>query len=60
MITTTSPTIWAHRSLLTLVHQANEIIELEAGPKSESLAVYWGLAEAQPKVSLQVTVVDGV
>ena len=58
MNTTTSPKIWAHRNLLTLVHQANEIIEREAGPKSELLAVYWGLAEVQPEVSLQVTVVD--
>lgn len=58
MNTTTSPKIWAHRNLLTLVYQANEIIEREAGPKSESLAVYWGMAEATPEFSLQVTVVD--
>ena len=46
MIITTSSKIWAHRNFLTLVHQANEIIEREAGPKSETLAVYWGLNEA--------------
>jgi hypothetical protein len=55
---TTSPKIWAHRNLLTLVHQANEIIEREAGPKSKSLEVYWGVAEAQPEFSLQVTIVE--
>jgi hypothetical protein len=55
---TTSPKIWAHRSVLTVVHKANEIIEREAGPRSETLAVYWGLAEAPPGFTLQVTVVD--
>jgi hypothetical protein len=57
---TTSPKIWAHRNFLTLVHQANEIIEREAGPKSETLAVYWGLVafEGTIEVALQVTVVD--
>ena len=55
---TTSSKIWAHRNLLTVVHQANEIIEREAGPKSETLAVYWGLTEAMPELALQVTVVD--
>ena len=60
MIITTSPKIWAHRNSLTVVHQANEIIEREAGPKSEALAVYWGLvATGSTSVSaLQVTVVD--
>ena len=55
---TTSSKIWAHRNFLTVVHQANEIIEREAGPKSEALAVYWGLTEAMPELALQVTVVD--
>jgi hypothetical protein len=55
---TTSPKIWAHRNHLTVVHRANEIIEREAGPKSETLAVYWGLAEDTSGVTLQVTVVD--
>jgi hypothetical protein len=57
---TTSTKIWAHPAFLTVVHQANEIIEREAGPKSETLAVYWGLAEAEGKAGfiLQVTVVD--
>ena len=60
MIITTSPKIWAHRNFLTVVHQANEIIEREAGPKSEALAVYWGLVvtESTSGVALQVTVVD--
>ena len=35
---TTSPNIGAHRNFLTVVHQANEIIEREAGPRSETLA----------------------
>ncbi len=55
---TTSPKIWMHQNLLTVVHQANEIIEREAGPKSETLAVYWGLAEATPGFALQATAVD--
>jgi hypothetical protein len=57
---TTSPKIWAHRDFLTLVHQANEIIEREAGAKSESLAVYWALVapEDNSELTLQVTVVD--
>jgi hypothetical protein len=55
---TTSSKIWAHRNFLTVVHQANEIIEREAGPKSETLAVYWGLTDAMPELALQVTVVD--
>ena len=57
---TTSPKIWAHRNLLTVVHRANEIIELEAGPKSEALAVYWGMiaTESSSGSVLQVTVVD--
>ena len=49
MIITTSSKIWAHRNFLTVVHQANEIIEREAGSKSETLAVYWGLTEAMPQ-----------
>jgi hypothetical protein len=57
MVITTSPKIWAHPDLLTVVHQANEIIEREAGPKSWTMAVYWGLAVAS-RISLQVTVVD--
>lgn len=54
---TTSPKIWAHRNFLTVVHQANEIIEREAGPKSESLAVYWALVavEGSSDLALQVT-----
>ncbi len=40
---TTSSKIWAHRNSLTVVHQAKEIIEREAGSQSEALAVYWGL-----------------
>ena len=55
---TTSAKIWAHRNSLTVVHKANEIIEREAGPKSETLAVYWGVTEAMPELALQVTVVD--
>ena len=57
---TTSPKIWAHRNLLTVVHKANEMIEREAGPKSEALAVYWGLVatEGTSEFALQVTVVD--
>jgi hypothetical protein len=57
---TTSPKIWAHRNLLTVVHQANEIIEREAGPKSEGLAVFWGLVATggTSEFALQVTVVD--
>lgn len=57
---TTSPKIWAHRNLLTVVHQANEIIEREAGVKSETLAVYWGVGAIENKCEavLQVTVVD--
>jgi len=57
---TTSPKIWAHRNFLTVVHQANEMIEWEAGPKSEALAVYWGLVatESTTGFALQVTVVD--
>ena len=57
---TTSPKIWAHRNFLSVVHQANEIIEREAGPKSEALAVYWGLVatESTTGFALQVTVVD--
>lgn len=51
---TTSSKIWAHRNFLTVVHQANEIIEREAGPKSETLAVYWGLTEAMPELALPV------
>ena len=51
---TTSSKIWAHRNFLTVVHQANEIIEREAGPKSETLAVYWGLTEAMLESALQV------
>ncbi len=60
MIITTSPKIWAHRNFLSVVHQANEIIEREAGPKSEALAVYWGLVatESTSGLALQVTVVD--
>ena len=57
---TISPKIWAHSNFLTMVHQANEIIEREAGPKSETLAVYWGLlaTEGTSEFALQVTVVD--
>jgi hypothetical protein len=57
---TTSPKIWAHRNFLTVVHQANEIIEREAGPKSEGLAVYWALVAAggATEIALQVTVID--
>jgi hypothetical protein len=57
---TTSPKIWAHSNFLTVVHQANEIIEREAGAKSEALAVYWGLVatESTSGFTLQVTVVD--
>ncbi len=57
---TTSPKIWAHPNLLTEVHKANEIIEREAGPKSETLAVYWGLSGAEGKGGfvLRLTVVD--
>ena len=57
---TTSPKICAHRNFLTVVHQANEVIEQEAGPKSETLAVYWGLVatEGTSGFALQVTVVD--
>jgi hypothetical protein len=56
---TTSSKIWAHRNFLTVVHQANEIIEREAGPKSETLAVYWIVGDdSSPKPLLQVTVVD--
>jgi hypothetical protein len=57
---TTSPKIWAHRDFLTAVHRANEIIEREAGPKSEALAVYWGLVASAGTsgLTLQVTVVD--
>ena len=56
---TTSTKIWAHRNFLTVVHQANEVIEREAGPKSETLAVYWGLVATQgtSEFALQVTVV---
>lgn len=59
---TTSPKIWAHRNFLTVVHQANELIEREAGPKSEGLAVYWALVavEGPCGIALQVTVVDAV
>ena len=59
---TTSPKIWAHRNFLTVVHQANEMIEREAGAKSEALAVYWGLVatESTSGFALQVTVVDAV
>jgi hypothetical protein len=60
MIITTSPKIWAHRDFLKVVHQANEIIEREAGPESEVLAVYWRLvvSEGDSGNALQVTVVD--
>jgi len=60
MIITTSPRIWAHRNFLSVVHQANEIIEREAGAKSEALAVYWGLVatESTSGLALHVTVVD--
>jgi len=47
---TTNPKLWAYRNLLTLVHQANEIIEREAGPKSESLAVYWEWPRPSPNL----------
>jgi hypothetical protein len=49
-----------HRSFLTVVHHANEIIEREAGAKSEALAVYWGLVatESTSEFALQVAVVD--
>jgi hypothetical protein len=45
---------------LSVVHQANEIIEREAGHKSEALAVYWGVVptESTAGFALQVTVVD--
>jgi hypothetical protein len=52
---TTSSKIWAHPKLLSVVHKVNEIIEREAGPKSETLAVYWSLTPAD---ALQVTVVN--
>jgi hypothetical protein len=57
---TTSPKIWTHSKFLTVAHQANEIIEREAGPKSGALAVYWGLVATEGTfgVALQVTVVD--
>ncbi len=60
MIITTSPKLWAHRDFLSVVHQANEIIEREAGFKSEAFAVYWGLVgtESTSGLALQVTVVD--
>ena len=60
MIITTSSKLWTHRDFLTVVHQANEIIEREAGSKSEAFAVYWGLviAESTSGLALQVTVVD--
>jgi hypothetical protein len=41
--------------LLSTVHKVNEIIEREAGPRSETLAVYWTLTPAE---GLQVTVVN--
>ena len=40
---TTSQKIWSHHNLLSVVHQANELIEREAGSKSETLAIYWGM-----------------
>jgi hypothetical protein len=57
---TTSPKIWAHRTLLTVVHKANELIEREAGVLSESLAVYWSLdvSEEKSEPTLQMTVVN--
>jgi len=57
---TTSPKKWAHRNFLTVVHQANEVIEREAGPKAEALAVSWGLVatEGRSEFALQVTVVN--
>ena len=55
---TTSPKIWAHRNILPLVHQANEIIEREAGRKSETLAVYWAFVDGEATPALQLTVVD--
>jgi hypothetical protein len=57
---TTSQKIWSHHSFLTVVHQANEIIEREAGRQSEGLAVYWGVVPANGKSrsALQVTVVN--
>ena len=57
---TTSPKIWAHRNLLTVVHKANELIERKAGPKSEALAVYWRLVatEGTSEFTLQGTGVD--
>jgi len=57
---TTSPQLLSHRNFLTVVHQANEIIEREAGAKSEVLAVYWRLnaTESSSGSSLQVTVVN--
>ena len=60
MSSTTSPRIWSHSNVLTVVHKANEIIEREAGPISETLAVYWRLVVAEGKAGfvLQVTVVD--
>lgn len=59
---TTSQRIWSHHSFLTTVHQANEIFEREAGPKSEALAVYWGVVtkESPFAISLQVTVVNAI
>ena len=41
-----------------MVHQANEMIEREAGPKSEAVAVYWGFVttEGKSEFALQVTV----
>jgi hypothetical protein len=58
MLITTSPRIWAHPNFLIVVHQANEIIEREAGPKSETLAVYWVSGNNSHKSLLQVTIVD--
>jgi hypothetical protein len=60
MIITTSPKLWAYRDFLNVVHQANEMIEREAGSKSGAFAVYWGLVttESTSGLALQVTVVD--
>jgi hypothetical protein len=59
---TTSPRIWSFPKFLGVVHKANEIIEREAGRKSEGLAVYWSLtpAEVEDGKSLRLTVVNAV
>ncbi len=57
---TTSQGIWANPLFLSLVHQTNAMIESEAGPKSETLSVCWGVVPTggAAQFALQLTVVN--